>query len=529
MAKVISLKPTKPVSNGALKSDELPSRIKILNWGENETLDGKILLDDQSLKSFYANQREIGRTQAPLDFNHNTVPGTEAYKSDKEPRAIAAYGVPTIIPGDGLYYEYMQWTPSGEKAAKDYADLSPAVITDESNHVIGLHSCALTPAGAVANLSFYSAESLTNLMDVSKLKANEAKMHKEPDDDEDEDEEDDDGKDGVKAECAKAMSAEEKSKKPYGDVTYADPGYKADKKKRYPIDTEEHVRAALSYINMPKNHKGYTPEQVAKIKGKIQRKAKSLGIELRAEAAAEKVQVNAYVPEAHINKAIDNMVNEDTEYVRQKLGLPEGTEPTDVMRAIRAKWEGLEKDKDLTPLQVEADTDADEEEKPTTDPTVRNGKVEEGNKVTFTYSADDISKLIDEKIKTFSAKLDAMEAEKNARLVEIENQHRQSLIEEASRDGKVIPLSQEALKTIGVKVLEEMVGRLTPSVNMERRALRPLNAEGKAVGVSKARSAQAATEMFNGLGIKRGEGYVGFMPGKDGKIQTFTADGKLVN
>lgn len=60
-----------------------------------------------------------------------------------------------------------------------------------------------------------------------------------------------------------------KNKEPYGDVTYADPGYKADKKKRYPIDTEEHIRAAFSYINQERNHKGYTSEQVSKIKSRI--------------------------------------------------------------------------------------------------------------------------------------------------------------------------------------------------------------------------------------------------------------------
>lgn len=34
----------------------------------------------------------------------------------------------------------------------------------------------------------------------------------------------------------------------YGNVEFAD-----DKDKKYPIDTEEHIRAAWNYINMPKN------------------------------------------------------------------------------------------------------------------------------------------------------------------------------------------------------------------------------------------------------------------------------------
>lgn len=52
--------------------------------------------------------------------------------------------------------------------------------------------------------------------------------------------------------------------KPYGDVPYADA-----KNGKYPIDTEAHIRAAWSYINMPKNQKGYTPAEVASIKAKI--------------------------------------------------------------------------------------------------------------------------------------------------------------------------------------------------------------------------------------------------------------------
>lgn len=37
-------------------------------------------------------------------------------------------------------------------------------------------------------------------------------------------------------------------KKPYGDVKYADPS-----EGKYPIDTEEHIRAAWNYINKPHN------------------------------------------------------------------------------------------------------------------------------------------------------------------------------------------------------------------------------------------------------------------------------------
>ncbi len=65
------------------------------------------------------------------------------------------------------------------------------------------------------------------------------------------------------------VAAAKEAKKPYGDVKYADPGYQKDGKKRYPIDTEEHIRAAWSYINQGKNGSQYTSEQLAHIKSKI--------------------------------------------------------------------------------------------------------------------------------------------------------------------------------------------------------------------------------------------------------------------
>ena len=59
------------------------------------------------------------------------------------------------------------------------------------------------------------------------------------------------------------------AKEPYGNVPYGDPGYQPDKKKRYPLDTESHLRSAWSYINQAKNAAEYTPAQVAKIKARI--------------------------------------------------------------------------------------------------------------------------------------------------------------------------------------------------------------------------------------------------------------------
>ena len=76
------------------------------------------------------------------------------------------------------------------------------------------------------------------------------------------------------------IDIENADKKPYGEVEYADPGYQEDGVKRYPLDTEKHVRAAWSYINMPKNQKAYSASQLASIKSKIKAAAKKFGIEI---------------------------------------------------------------------------------------------------------------------------------------------------------------------------------------------------------------------------------------------------------
>src|SRR5580658_8375713 len=56
---------------------------------------------------------------------------------------------------------------------------------------------------------------------------------------------------------------------PFGAAQYADPGYQTDGKKRYPIDTERHIRAAWNFIHRPNNAQRYTAVQLDDIKAKI--------------------------------------------------------------------------------------------------------------------------------------------------------------------------------------------------------------------------------------------------------------------
>lgn len=69
----------------------------------------------------------------------------------------------------------------------------------------------------------------------------------------------------------------------YGDLPDSKWGDPTNKK--YPLDTEKHVRAAWAYINMPKNQRRYSEAEVNTIKERIRRAAKEFGIELSDDKA----------------------------------------------------------------------------------------------------------------------------------------------------------------------------------------------------------------------------------------------------
>jgi hypothetical protein len=149
------------ISNGAAAVEgKLPSRLKILAWGDNPAIHGlNPRLGQHSLAAFEANMRARGLDKVALDFEHNTVKGTPAHDEAPEPRAVAAFGVPRLVHGEGLYLDDLVYTPHGVSHALDYIDLSPAVHIDPATGEVDfLHSCALTRAGAVRDLSFYSVE-----------------------------------------------------------------------------------------------------------------------------------------------------------------------------------------------------------------------------------------------------------------------------------------------------------------------------------------------------------------------------------
>ncbi len=152
----------KAISNGALASEKLPTEIKLLNWGENETTKGVVIVDETTMATLAANQRSSGFDRIALDYEHNTVEGSPEYERTKEPRDVAGYGVPKIIQNDGLYLTGITYTASGKLNARNFADLSPTPLLDKQRRVVFLHSVALVRNGAVHDLSFFSAAAGTS-------------------------------------------------------------------------------------------------------------------------------------------------------------------------------------------------------------------------------------------------------------------------------------------------------------------------------------------------------------------------------
>jgi hypothetical protein len=134
-----------------------PSRLVVLPWGINKSRRGDFIVDALTAQVFAENQnRNRIDGKVALDFEHNTLPGTPAYKSSSEPRPIAAWALCSVIEGEGIVYEDIEWTPDGLSAweRKLYQDLSPAPVRGKDGQtVIALHSTALCRHGELEGLT----------------------------------------------------------------------------------------------------------------------------------------------------------------------------------------------------------------------------------------------------------------------------------------------------------------------------------------------------------------------------------------
>ena len=135
---------------------KLPRRIKVLNWGDNPNCHGK-RVNVGPLFAKCLGAETYPYRKVALDFEHNTFPGTAAYKESKEPRPVAGFGTIEAVEGEGVFITMSSWTPDGEKMAANYADVSAGAVTDDDGNLIAVASVALCRTGAVDGMDFVEA------------------------------------------------------------------------------------------------------------------------------------------------------------------------------------------------------------------------------------------------------------------------------------------------------------------------------------------------------------------------------------
>jgi hypothetical protein len=133
-------------------------------------------------------------------------------------------------------------------------------------------------------------------------------------------------------------SATTRASGPYGDVQYADPGYQADKKKRYPIETIPHIRAAWNYINNPAHAEKYTANQLARIKAAIIAAWREK-IDKDGPPSANDAEKSAIRPLAKTLADIDRIAGlvSDLEWMVQTLGTDAMNNSDDAQRPARMR------------------------------------------------------------------------------------------------------------------------------------------------------------------------------------------------
>lgn len=132
---------------------KLPRRMKVLNWGENQNACNRRVFVGRKLQAAL-NAPTYPFRKIPLDFEHNTLPGTPAYKESAEPRRVAAFSSVDVVEGEGVFITVLNWTPAGVENAAHYCDLSAGAVTDKDGEVVAMPSVGLCRCGAVEGMDF---------------------------------------------------------------------------------------------------------------------------------------------------------------------------------------------------------------------------------------------------------------------------------------------------------------------------------------------------------------------------------------
>jgi phage I-like protein len=140
--------------------EDLPTRINVAPWGVHNTPKGRVVINETTARNLPGNQKLSNLDRVALDFNHNTVPDSDSYRG--EPAKIAAMAVPSIVPGEGIIFSDLEWTPEGKDYVgnKHYVDLSPTLALNSKGEALLIHSAAVCRTGAIPGLTLYSTDPL---------------------------------------------------------------------------------------------------------------------------------------------------------------------------------------------------------------------------------------------------------------------------------------------------------------------------------------------------------------------------------
>lgn len=141
--------------HGPVRMAELPDRIKILEWGANESDRGTFTVDAKSAEALKAQIEGEAWAKLVIDFDHQSEEGSGSFK--ESPRHHAGYGDLEVVEGDGVYLTGIEWTEAGKAYALDYKDVSPSVAVDKEKRIVGVTSVALVPNGALKGRTLFAA------------------------------------------------------------------------------------------------------------------------------------------------------------------------------------------------------------------------------------------------------------------------------------------------------------------------------------------------------------------------------------
>src|SRR5688572_17610368 len=119
------------LSSIAIEGNEPPTEFRILSKGENSSLKGPVVFDDQSAKLVPAAFANHG-TDLFIDYEHKSVLPTPAVDGGK----AAAWFKPEVRNGE-LWASEVKWTPTAEDAIRnrEYRYFSPFVLHDAKRRV----------------------------------------------------------------------------------------------------------------------------------------------------------------------------------------------------------------------------------------------------------------------------------------------------------------------------------------------------------------------------------------------------------